>query len=272
MTTARPADPHSLANGSGAKLRVLIADDEPLARQRLRQFLASESNIEIVAECANGNDTVLFARKTSPDLVLLDVQMPELDGLEVIQRLGKDRLPVIIFVTAHDQYAVRAFEAHAVDYLLKPFDRERFRKALNRAREVLLGYREHLATATLCELVAALKSRRKPLESLTIKSAGRFSFVKISQIDWIRGADNYVELHVKGLVHLLRQPIGKLEQQLPADQFVRISRSLLVNLDRVKEMRSKSHGDYFLILQDGTKLTAGRTYRATLQRLLDKPF
>jgi len=253
------------------KLRVLIADDEPLARERLRQFLRTESDIELVGECINGADTVKSIRKASPDLVFLDVRMPELDGFEVIQHLEANKLPAIIFVTAHDKYALRAIEAHAVDYLLKPFSHERFQNALRRVRHNVVREQTHETVKNICELLAGLQTNRPAIEHLTVKSAGRVLFVKTSQIDWIRGADNYVELHVGKSVHLLRQTLAALENRLSAEQFIRIGRSLMVNLDRIKELRTKSHGDYLIVLQDGTRLTGSRTYREGLQRLLKEP-
>lgn len=250
------------------KLRVLIADDEPLARERLRHFLRSEPNIEIVAECATGIDTVKSVRKASPDLLLLDVQMPGLDGLEVIQSLGTDHSPGIIFVTAYDQYALRAFEAHAVDYLLKPFDRGRLQIALRRARERLQRDTATPTNVWLSKVLATLDPPQNCLERVTIKSGGRISIVKTAEIDWIGAADNYVELHVGNSCHLLRMTIGALADQLSKNHFVRISRSLLVNLSRVKEIRRKFHGDCLIILENGTCLSASRSYRKHLARFL----
>jgi two-component system LytT family response regulator len=242
-------------------LRVLIADDEPLARERLRQLLQEEPGVEIVGECATGTETVKAIQNESPHLVLLDVRMPELDGFEVIRALGVGRLPTIIFVTAHDEFALRAFEAHAADYLLKPFDRERFQKALCRAREIALRGGENNLVDELLGVIAALKTPPQAVERFAIRSGGRIVFVKPGEIEWIRSADNYSELHVGGTVHLLRQTLAALEQQLPPIKFVRISRSLMVNVDHIKEFRPKSHGDYLVVLYDGIKLSASRNYR-----------
>ncbi len=244
------------------KLRVLIADDESLSRERLRQFLRAEPRIEIVAECASGKETVNAIRENSPDLVFLDVKMPELDGFGVLEALSGTRLPAIIFVTAHDQFAVRAFEEHAVDYLLKPFDQQRFQTALQRARKRLQN------TSSLSDLLTRFAARRKPLERVTVRSGDRIKLVNVAEIDWISAADNYVEMHVGKTVHLLRMTITALAQQLPQNQFVRISRSALVNSECIKEIRCKAHGDYVVHLHNGARLTGTRTYRRNLAGLL----
>ena len=255
--------------GFGMKLRVVIADDEPLGRERLRLFLQAEPDSEIVAECRNGKEAVEAIRKTSPDLVFLDVKMPELDGFGVLEALVDVPLPAIVFVTAFDQFAVRAFEANAVDYLLKPFDRDRFETAFQRVRRRLQHLskqqsRNHL----LSEVLASLQSQTARLERLTVKSGKRISIVKTTDIDWLRAADNYTELHVGSVTHLLRMTIGALAAQLPT-QFVRISRSVLVNLTRIAEIRPKSHGDCLVILEDGTQLVASRSHRQDLMKLLN---
>src|ERR1043166_5471139 len=212
------------------KLRVVIADDEALARERLQQFLRLEPAIEVVAECRNGLEVVLAIRQRTPDLVFLDVKMPELDGFGVLEALKETPLPAIIFVTAYDRFAVKAFEANVVDYLLKPFDRERFQTALRRARERLqrgLATQDH---SGLVDVLAKFQKRSGRLERVTIKSQGRISLVNTVDIDWICAADNYAELHVGKRSHLLRMTITALAEELPPNQFVRISRSHLVNL------------------------------------------
>jgi len=251
-------------------LRVLIADDEPLARERLRELLEAEPAIEIVGECATGGETVQAIQNELPDLVLLDVRMPEMDGFEVIRALDGKSLPIIIFVTAHDQFALRAFETQAADYLLKPFDRERFRQSLSRAREIAQrgGARRRVE-----EIIAAnpvLDAVPKETERFAIRSGGRILFVKADEIEWIQSADNYSELHVGQTAHLLRQSLSALAEELPAAKFARISRSLIVNVERIQEIRSKSHGDYMVILKNGTRLSASRNYRAGLLQLLGK--
>lgn len=252
-------------------IRVLIADDEPLCRQRLRQFLRTEPKNEIVGECTNGTEAVKAIREHSPDLVFLDVKMPELDGFGVLESLGGIRLPAIVFVTAYDQFALRAFETHAVDYLLKPLDRGRLQMALRRVRERLQRDLSPADDPTLLILLKTIGSRRPLLERVTIRSDGRITVLKTSEIDWICAADNYVELHVGKAVHLLRTTITALASQLPQNRFVQTSRSLLVNVDRIKEIRPKAHGDYSIILRDGTSLPGSRNHRRQLERLLINP-
>ncbi len=251
-------------------LRVLIADDEELARERLRKLLQAEPAIEIVGECATGSETLKAIRSKSPHLVLLDVRMPELDGFEVIRALDAGRLPVIVFVTAHDQFALRAFEAHAVDYLLKPFDRERFRQSLGRVRLMVQQGGEYRRVEEILSGIAASTASQKGIERFAIRLGGRISFVKPAEIEWIQSADNYSELHVGETVHLLRQTLGSLENQLSSTKFARISRSLIVNVDCIKEIHPRSHGDYVVILQDSTRLSASRNYRNGLLRLLGR--
>lgn len=246
---------------------MLIADDEPLARERLRQLLSAEPDTEIIGECADGRETVAAIRSASPDLVFLDVQMPELDGFGVLRALGEERLPAVIFVTAYDRYAVRAFETCAVDYLLKPFDRERLRRALHRGRA---RARESPSTRRMTTLLNTLPARPPYLERLIVKSVGRVTILKIEDLDWIQAADNYAELHVGKAVHLLRQTMTGLEQQLPPHLFARISRSLLVNLHRIVELRSTPHGGALVQLRDGTQLNASRNHRRELERRLGK--
>lgn len=250
------------------KLRVLIADDEPLGRERLRQLLRAEPGIEIVAECCNGTETVHAIRRQRPDVVFLDVKMPELDGFAVLESLRVATPPAIIFVTAHEKFALRAFAAQAVDYLLKPFDQERLQTALRRARQHLGHGRPHEPVHP--PLKTSARTPAPGLERLAIRSRGRISIVETGAIDWIAAADNYIEVHVGRDCHLLRMSIGTLADQLPPDQFVRISRSSLVNAERIREIRPKSHGDYLITLPDGTRLTGTRNYRHNLARFLDK--
>lgn len=249
-------------------MRVLIADDEPLARERIRQLLSSESTIEIVAECENGTEAVTAIRRSCPDLVFLDVKMPELDGLGVVEELSGSCRPAIIFVTAYDQFALQAFEANAVDYLIKPFDRERFISALQRARERLQGNPWVQSSQRLAELLTALQMRRSGTNRITVRSHGRIHLVNTGEIDWIRTADNYLELHVGSRSHLIRMTMNTIAERLPQDRFLRISRSVLVNVTRIKEVRPKTHGDCSILLADGTRLSASRAYRRNLVRLL----
>lgn len=251
-------------------LRVLIADDEPIARERLRDLLTAEPSIDIVGECATGPETLDAIRQGAPQVVLLDIQLPELNGFEVIHSLRPDRVPVIVFVTAHDRFALRAFEAHAADYLLKPFDRDRFRQALARARERAESRTHQPSPGEIRALIEALQPSRKAVERFAVRYGKRIVFVKPAEIDWIQSADNYSELHTGDQVYLLRQTLTDLVSQLPPSQFVRISRSLMVNVDRIQEVRAKSHGDYHVRLKGGPELTGSRNYRAELLKLIGR--
>ncbi len=256
-------------------IRVLIADDEPPARSRLRHLLARHPEIEIAGETAGGAETVAAIRSLSPDLVFLDVQMPDLDGFGVVAEIGPESMPAVIFVTAFDQYALRAFEASALDYLLKPFDDERFARALERAREEVRRGRLDGLCGKLRSLLGegapapAPESRETaPAQRLTIRSAGRVVFVDVAEVDWIEGAGSYVRLHAGARSYLLRDSLRHLESSLDPDRFLRVHRSAMVNVSRVRELRPRSHGESLLVLADGTELKASRTYRDRLARLL----
>jgi two-component system, LytTR family, response regulator len=234
------------------RLTAIIVDDEPLARSNLAVLLNLDPNIEIVAECPSGVDALARVRAHKPDLLFLDVQMPECDGFDVLELLGNDVPPAVIFVTAYDQYALRAFEAGALDYLLKPFDNARFDLALKRARQK----------------IALSKNLPRRLERLAIKSAGQVSFLKIPEIDWIEAADYYVCLHVAQRTHMLRRSISELEQDLDPTIFCRIHRSTIVNLDRIRGLTLTEDGDYEVLLENRTKLRLSRSYRKQLQNRL----
>jgi two-component system LytT family response regulator len=250
------------------KIRTLIVDDEPLARERIVDMLVGDAEVEIIGECGDGLMAVATIESLKPDLLFLDVQMPELDGFGVLEAI--EETSAIVFVTAYDQYALRAFEVHALDYLLKPFDRERFDKALRRAKSQIERERAGTMNRELAALLADLKSRPKPLERLVIKAGGRVFFLRVDEIDWIEAAANYVRLHTGKEAHLLRETINGLAAKLDPDKFLRIHRSIIVNLERVKEMQPWFHGDYVVILQDGTQLTSSRNYREQLRKLLGK--
>ena len=234
------------------KIRTVIVDDEPLARSNLSVLLRLDPEIEIVSECGSGVDAPREIRATKPDLLFLDVQMPECDGFDVLELLGKDVPSAIIFVTAYDQYALRAFEAGALDYLLKPFDNARFDRALERAKEK----------------IAQGKGSPKKLQRLTVKSAGQVAFVGLSEIDWIEAADYYAALHVGDKTHLLRRSMAELEQDLDPATFCRIHRSTIVNLDRVRGLKVSEDGAYQVLLENGTELRMSRRYRKQLQSRL----
>ncbi len=237
-------------------IRTLIVDDEPPGRQRLRALLEADPDVEVVGECADGAEALAALRAQPCDLVFLDVEMPGVSGLEVARRLGPDRLPAVVFVTAHRDYALPAFEVRAVDFLLKPFDRARFQKTMQWAKEQLAREAEP----------EAAKPSGKPLERLTIKSGGRIYFVKAEDIDWVEAAGNYLRLHAGGQTHLLRETMNGLEGRLDPERFWRIHRSTIVNVDRVQELQPLFHGDYAVILHDGTQLTLSRSYRSSLPR------
>lgn len=252
-----------------ARIRTVIVDDEPIARRGLRTQLAAEKDFEIVAECRSGREAVAVIQQTAPDLVFLDVQMPELDGFEVIEAISAERMPAVIFVTAYDKYALRAFDVHAIDYLLKPFDVERFSRALQRARQQVERRSIQDLSQRLKGLLDDLQTAptRKYAERLVIKTSGRIFFLSTAEIDWIEAADNYVRIHSGRDEHLLRETMSSLEKRLDPDQFMRIHRSRIVNIRRVKELQPLFRGEYEVRLEDGTRLESGRGYRANLQQL-----
>jgi len=238
----------------------VIVDDEPLARSVVREYASADAGIEIVAECGNGFEAVKAAAELAPDLVLLDVQMPKLDGFEVLELLGRDQ--PVVFITAYDQYALRAFDVHAVDYLLKPFTGERFRTALARARERIAS---HAPDPALAGLAADLRRRPAYLTRLPVRSGGRTVFVDLESVDWLEAADNYVRVHVQRREHLVRETLAALDAQLDPDRFARIHRSVIVNVARIAEVRPTSHGDAEVLLRDGARLAVSRTWRHRLQ-------
>ena len=252
------------------KIRTVIVDDEQLARERIKRFLDGDPDVEIVGECAEGRDAIAAIKKHKPDLVFLDIQMPEIDGFGVLERLGGGEVPTVVFVTAYDQYAIRAFDVHAVDYLLKPFNRERFRKALKRAKAQVQQRTAGGVDERLLTLLAQVRAEQKYLERLVIKSVGRVFFLKTNEIDWIEASGNYVKLHVGNEGHLLRETMSHLEAKLDPDKFMRIHRSTLVNIERIKELQPLFSGDYVVILRNGAQLTLSRSYRDKLLDLFDK--
>ena len=275
-------------------MKVLIVDDEPIARRRVRRLLRMEDDVEVVGECSSGNEAVAAIRAQSPDLVFLDVQMPDLDGFGVVAALGGESLPSIVFITAYDEYAVRAFDVHAMDYLLKPFDPERFRAAFQRAR--LHMEQRHSAdagrkiTALLEQVLGDVKAgaiiaasaangngggvavaappapaRVRYLDRLMVKHDGRVFFVKVSDVDWFEASGNYVRVYVGRATHLIRETMHGIEAQLEPNEFARIHRAVIVNLDRIRELQPWFAGDYIVILNDGRQLKLSRTYREALQ-------
>lgn len=246
---------------------MLIVDDEPWARRRIATLLETERDIEVVGECADGPGAIEKITDVSPDLVFLDVQMPEFDGFEVVEAAAPDHMPLVIFATAYDKYALQAFDAHALDYLLKPFDEERFYKALGRARRELQQGKASLDN-NLRALLGSLGNGRKYLQRLAVKSGRRIIFLKSTDIDWFEASGNYLTLHAGRDSYLLRGTLNDLVRKLDAAQFLRIHRSIIVNLDRVKELQPWFHGEQVLVLQDGTQLTVGRGFRQRLKQFL----
>jgi two-component system LytT family response regulator len=250
------------------QIRVLIVDDEPLAREGVRLHLEGEADVAVVGEAENGEEAVEHIHVLAPDLVFLDVQMPGLDGFGVVETIGADRMPVTIFSTAYDQFALRAFDAHAIDYLLKPFDPERFRRSLDRARHQIRGRKRSDVEDRLSALLGDLRGRKEFLDRIVVRSGGRILILRVGDIDWLEAASNYVRIHAGGRQYLLRDTMSNLEARLDPDQFVRIHRSTIVRMDRIKELEPLFQGDYVLILEDGTRLTSSRGYRDKLQALL----
>ncbi|MBV6520364.1 MAG: Transcriptional regulatory protein BtsR [Gemmatimonadaceae bacterium] len=278
-------------------MKVLIVDDEPIARRRVRRLLRMEEDVEVVGECSSGSEAVAAIREHRPDLVFLDVQMPDLDGFGVVAALGDERLPAIVFVTAYDEYAVRAFDVHAMDYLLKPFDPERFRAAFLRARshleqvssadagrkitalleQVLGGAKAGAVLAANSSgngagavAAAATPARVRFLDRLMVKHDGRVFFVKVSDVDWFEASGNYVRVYVGRASHLIRETMHGIEAQLDPNEFARIHRAVIVNLDRIRELQPWFAGDYIVILRDGRQLKLSRTYREALQQRMHR--
>lgn len=233
--------------------KALIVDDEALARERVRTLLADADGVTIVGECSGGREAVEAILDKRPDVVFLDVHMPDLNGFEVLEAVATDWLPAVIFVTAYDEYALKAFDVHAIDYLLKPIEPERFRKAL--------------ARATKRGLLSLLDER--PIDRLVIRTRGKVSFLKPSEIDWIEADGKHAVLHAGRETHVVRHTLTRLEQRLAAHNFVRVHRSAIVNVDRIKELEPWFHGEYVVILKDGTKLTSSAAHSQALHRIVD---
>ncbi|MEM1202749.1 MAG: LytTR family DNA-binding domain-containing protein [Acidobacteriota bacterium] len=252
-------------------IRTLLIDDEPLAREKTRSFLEGLDDIEIIGECRDGKEAVETIDREAPDLIFLDVQMPEMDGFEVLENLDRDKLPTVVFVTAYDQYALKAFDVHAVDYLLKPFDRERFKEALARARQDVARRQMGDVKDQLLALLEDVGRKRATFpERLVVKTSGRVVFIKVDDIDWVDAAGNYVRLHLGSENHLLRETMSRLEERLDPQKFLRIHRSTIVNIERIRELQQQFHGDYLVVLKSGQRLTLSRSYRDKIQDLLER--
>jgi two-component system, LytTR family, response regulator len=250
--------------------RVLIVDDEPISRRRLRRLLALESECELAGECENGVEAVHLLEREKIDLLFLDVQMPEMDGFEVVHAISRAH-PLIIFTSAYDEYALKAFEVHAFDYLLKPFDRRRFRESVQRARAQLTQAQPAMSTRAddrILALFENLANARNAPDRIAIRNNGRVIFLKLGEIDWIEAADNYVCLHCGKDTHVLRETMSELEARLDPARFIRVHRSAIVNLDCIRELQPWFRGDYKVMLHDGTELTLTKNHREKLESRL----
>ena len=247
-------------------IRTVIVDDEPWARSRIVTLLGAERDVEIVRECANVEQAIESITADRPDLVFLDVQLREQTGFEVVDAIGPAAMPLVVFATAYDTYTLQAFEAQALDYLLKPFDEARFRTCLDRALKRLTDSSGD--GAALRTLLASLQPERRFLQRLAVSRGGRLIFLRATEVDWIEGAGNYVTVHVGRETYLLRETLNTLESRLDPHQFVRLHRSAIVNVDRIRQLEPWSRGEQAAVLADGTQLTVGRTYRSRLAALI----
>jgi two-component system LytT family response regulator len=252
-------------------IRALIVDDEPLARLKLRDFSEEEDDVDIVGEASGGEEAVRAIKKKKPDLIFLDVQMPDLDGFGVIDTVGRDLQACVIFVTAYDQHALRAFEVHALDYLLKPFDQERFRKALNRARHILsLSRRAEDHRVRLHGLVKEIKKEISSVRRFSVQSKRKIVLVKADEVEWIEASGNYAVLHTRDGEHLLRESLQSLENKLDPEQYFRANRSAIINLEYIKEIQPYFHGEFVVILKNDQRIVVTRTHRANLVKMLGR--
>ena len=250
-----------------SRIRALVVDDEPVARGHLRALLEDRGDVQVIGECGDGLTAVERIRSLGPDLVLLDVQMPELDGLGVVRAVGPDRMPPVVFVTAHDQHAVDAFEVHALDYVLKPVHRARFNGAIDRVLEIIKSGTASSRSRPLAEVLDRLAAPGS--ERIAVKSGDRVLYLRVSDIDWVEASDDLVKLHVGKTVHDHRATMAQIEQRLPASRFMRIHRSTIVNVERIREFQPWFQGDWILVLADGTRLQSGKSYRKRIRELMD---
>jgi two-component system, LytTR family, response regulator len=251
-------------------IRVVIADDEALARTKLRLLLSAERTVNVVvAECEDGKQTVEAVETHAPDLLLLDIHMPDLDGFQVLDQIHSDRLPLVIFTTAYDQHAIRAFETHALDYLLKPFNQQRLTRAMERVQTELVKSHEYGVKARILDLLGNAKPSSAKLRRLVIRTAGRVVFLELDEVDWIEAAANYVKLHVGKESFLLREGIGQISAKLDPERFVRIHRCAIVNTERIRELQPCDSGEFIAVLRDGKELSCSRGYRPQLLKLIE---
>lgn len=251
-------------------MRVIIADDESLARDKLRLMLRSEPGVQVIAECQDGAETLRALDTHKPDLLMLDIKMPDFDGFEVLSKLRGPDMPIVIFTTAYDQHAVKAFEAHALDYLLKPFDHERLHQAMDRARNELLKVNHRDTTDRILQYLSETRDQFAAGRRLIVRAGGRVVFLSFDEIDWVEAAANYVRIYVGKQGYLLRRGIGEIAERLDPKQFIRIHRSAIVNVQKIKELQPVNSGEYIVVLKDGKELSCSRGYRSGLQELVDR--
>lgn len=252
-----------------SRLGALIADDEPLARERIRTLLAAFPEVAVVGEARDGNEAATKVRELRPDLLFLDVQMPEGDGFSVLEKLPPEAIPAVIFVTAYDAFALRAFEVHAVDYLLKPFTRARFNRAMGHVLAKLSQAPRGGVESHLLSLLEAVHAERRNRERVAIRTGEGVYFVRIADIEWVEAAGNYLKIHAGGQEHLLRESLKSFEERLDPDRFLRVHRSAIVNVDSIQRLEPWFHGEYAVVLRDGTKLMSSRTYSERLRKIVE---
>ncbi len=253
-------------------LTALIVDDEPLAREGMRMLLARDPDIGAIHEAKTGREAVTAIHKVAPDLVFLDVQMPEMDGFQVVEEVGAGRMPAVVFVTAHDKYAIQAFEVNAIDYVLKPVTEERLAKAVARVKARLNSSPADDPSRRILSLLETIATPRRYLKRLAVRTAGKTVFVDLAEVDWIEAAENYVQLHAGRTGHLLHVTMNALEKSLDPDVFLRIHRSVIVNVTRIKELQPLTHGEYIVTLANGVRLQSGRLYHERLKTVAANPF
>jgi len=271
-----PTSPHTSPQNGSNRIRAIIVDDEPTARRGIRLLLDRDGGVDVVGEGASGVEAAALITREKPDLAFLDVQMPGSDGFDSLKKISPADAPVVIFVTAYDEYALHAFEVNAVDYLLKPYDDARFASALGRAKEAIRHRQSDNVNARLTQLLDFLQQKRetagptaeKPGERILIKSSGEIFFLKAEEIDWIEAEGDYMKFHVNGRTHLMRETMARLETRLDPKRFIRIHRSTIVNIDRLRKLSPSFAGEYAVILQDGTKLKLSRGYHERIAALL----
>ena len=269
MTSTQSIRDELLSDESaGQKIHTVIADDEVLARQKLQILLDAEPGIEVVAQCRTAKEALAALKVHKPDLLLLDVQMPDADGFELLKRVPADEMPIVIFTTAYDQYAIRAFEAHALDYLLKPFDQERLHGALERVRNEMLRTQHPEVTKRLLALLRGSRTESEIEQRLVIRGGGRVVFLDVDEIEWIEAAANYVRVHAGKDSYLLRGNIGRIAERLDPTQFARIHRSTIVNIRKIRELQPCNSGEFIVVLRTGKELPGSRGYRSVLQKLI----